>query len=195
MENKNEVLDEDFGEIQESEDTDWKTETFKLREKAIRQREKTKELRNASAEKDKKITDLEKELEGYRNPPKKDDKKPDEFGLLQKTYLRAAGITEEDEVELAKDIQKKSGLDWDKLVDDDYFKSKLENLRTEKANKAATSGVQGGTGAGQAKNTPEYWTAKGAIPKAEDVPDRKTRSKIIREMMKATKETGKFYNE
>jgi len=125
-----------------------------------------------------------------------DKKAPNEFGLLEKTYLRSAGVTAEDEVELAKDIQKKTGMDWDQLVDDDYFQTKLEDLRTSRANVEATSDIKGG-GGGQsgAKNTPEYWVAKGVPPTAEQVPDRKTRVKIARAFMTNSKEGKKFYND
>jgi len=126
--------------------------------------------------------------------PKKEEK-PDEFGLVEKTFLRVAGVTEEDEIELAKDIQKKTGLDWDKLVDDDYFKNKLEGLRTKKANELATSGVKGGAGSSEAKNSPEYWLAKGNPPTIEQVPDRKVRATIARAFMASTKSGKKFYND
>lgn len=183
----------------EAEDTDWKNKSEELLGLNKRRATKLKNAKEAIAQRDAKIAEMEKtlaELQGQKKSDSTPDKKqPDEFGLLQKTYLRAAGITEEDEVELARDIQKRTGLDWDKLVDDDYFKTKLEALRTEKANKAATSNLRGGAAPGQAKNTTEYWIAKGTIPKPEDVPDRKLRAKIIREMMKQSKEGGKFYNE
>lgn len=185
------LSDESFEEIEESDDTDWKVETFKLREKAIRQREKTKTLRDAVKERDAKIA----EFEAKQTDQKKVDKKPDEFGLLQKTYLRSAGIVEEDEVELSKDIQKKTGLEWDALVDDEYFKSKLEALRTAKSNANATANVQGGSGKEQAKNTPEYWIAKGVPPTPDQVPDRKIRATIARAMIGQKTEGKKFYNE
>ena len=61
------------------------------------------------------------------------------------------------------------------------FKVKLEKLRNQKSNETATSSVKGGGGKTQtAKETPEYWIAKGTPPSREDIPDRKKRTKISR---------------
>lgn len=172
------------------ETTDWKLKADELqkkhREAGIRNRERTKALKD-------KVTELEKLSS---KPPIKEAKSnSDEFGLLQKTYLRSAGVIEEDEIELAKNIQSKTGLDWDKLVDDDYFKTKLEGLRTSKTNVIATSNIRGGKGS-ETKNTPEYWIAKGEIPSREQIPDRTTRVKIARTMMANARTSGKkFYND
>lgn len=136
-----------------------------------------------------------KDLKKPKEPETPEKTKPEEFGLLQKSYLRAAGITAPDEVELARDIQKKIGLDWDNLVDDDYFLVKLQKLRDAKANDLATSNIRGGGGTQQAKDTPEYWVAKGIPPTREQVPDRKTRVKIARAMIDSTKSGKKFYND
>ena len=99
-----------------------------------------------------------------------------------------------DEIELAKEIQKKTGVDWDKLIEDDYFQSKLTKLRNTKENAAATD-VTGGSGGGVGK-TADYFIAKGTPPTAKDIPDRKARVAIIEQMMSNEKNGGgKFYNE
>jgi hypothetical protein len=79
----------------------------------------------------------------------------------------------------------------------DYdFKAKLERQQTARNNIVATSNIRGGQGQSQAKNTPEYWIAKGVPPTSADIPDRKTRAKIARAMMANTSTGGKkFYNE
>lgn len=120
--------------------------------------------------------------------------KPD--ALLEKTFLRSAGITSEDEIELALTTAKKWNLEIDKLVDDDDFKEKLEKHRTNKSNLDASSNVKGDKGGGtQAKNTSEYWIAKGVPPTADQVPDRKIRAKIAREMVANAKgSSNPFYN-
>lgn len=144
---------------------------------------------------------LKRELKEFKKPKEPKEETPtknqtEEFGLLQKTYLRSAGITAEDEVELAKDIQKKTGMEWDKLVEDDYFQTKLEGLRTTKANAEATDVGEGGSSTSNAKNTPEYWIKKGTPPTAKDVPDRKTRNKITQAMVAKERDAGgKFYND
>lgn len=139
------------------------------------------------------LKDLKKTKETAIETPQT---KPEANGLLQKSYLRSAGITDPEEVELALSTAKKWGLEVDQLVDDEDWVGKLEKVRTAKANVVATSNVRGGTGTSQAKNTLEYWNAKGSPPSPTDVPDRKVRAKIIRAMMASAKSDGKtFYND
>jgi hypothetical protein len=137
------------------------------------------------------MKDLKKSLETKTETP---ESKTEEFGLLQKTYLASSGIKDSDEIELAKEIQKKTGVEWDKLVEDDYFQSRLTKLRNTKENALATD-VSGGSGGGVAKSA-DYFIAKGVPPTAKDIPDRKARVAIIEKMMSAEKNGGgKFYNE
>jgi hypothetical protein len=122
--------------------------------------------------------------------------KENEFGLVEKGYLRSADIVEADEIELAQTLQKETGKDLDILIESKYFKSELKELRDSKAISKATSGVEGGGGDNKASNTPEHWIAKGVPPTKEQVPDRKTRVKIARAMMKDASTSGKrFYND
>lgn len=145
---------------------------------------------------------LKRELKDLKKP-KEDTKetaqqtKADDNSLLSKAYLRSAGITGEDEVDLALATAKKWDVSIDKLVDDEDFKIKLEKLRNQKANEIATSGVKGGGGkTSQAKETSEYWVAKGTPPTPADVPNRAVRQKIVQEMIKVSKNNGKtFYND
>ena len=140
------------------------------------------------------LKDLRKPKEETKETPSKNEKS-EETGLLQKAYLRSAGITAEDEVELALTTAKKWDMPIDKLVDDEDFTVKLEKLRTNKANIDATSKIRGGKGPAEAKNDPAYWIAKGVPPTADQVSDRKTRSAIARAMMENKKSGKKFYNE
>lgn len=137
---------------------------------------------------------LDEKNSGKLETPKN---QPEEFGLLQKSFLRAAGITDPDVVELAKTLSKKWNMDIDVLVDDEDFKAKAEKITTAKSNAKATD-VEGGSGtSGGAKNSTEYWSQKGELPTAKDVSDRKTRANIHREMAKRSRGGGggKFYNE
>ncbi len=140
------------------------------------------------------LKDLKKPKEDTKETPQT---KTEEFGLLHKTYLRSAGLTSEDEIELAKDIQKKTGVDWDKLPEDEYFQSKLQKLRDGKANARATDVEGGSSSSSGAKNDPAYWMQKGSLPTEKDVPDRKTRASIARTMAERSRGGGggKFYNE
>src|SRR3990167_4304082 len=94
QENHNEVEENlDLPEVKEGEEdtTDWKAEATKLKEKAIRQRETTKTLKQQV-----------KDLEQYK--PKQQDKiekqKSDDklFERLEKIALKTAGIKEADEL-------------------------------------------------------------------------------------------------
>ena len=125
--------------------------------------------------------------------------KPDD-ALLQKMErfsLRQAGVDHQDDIDLAKATAKKWNVDIEEVLADEDFKSKLERQRTVRSNADATSNVRGGGAtSNQAKNSPEYWLAKGAPPSAAEVPDRKVRAKIAREFMAKAGTSGKtFYND
>ena len=180
------LVEEDLSVLDDT--TDWKAKAAEIeqkrREDGIKTRERTKALRDQLAE-----------LKSTP-PPIKKEEKPEENGLIKKTFLRAAGISDAEEVELALSTAKKWGMDVDKLVDDEDWKEKLDKFRTKKSNELASSNIRGGQGSIQAKLTPEYWQAKGIPPSPADVPDRKTRAKIIRTMMaSATTDGKKFYND
>lgn len=115
--------------------------------------------------------------------------------LLEKAFLRSAQITDAEEVDLTLSTAKKWGMTVDQLVDDPDFQVKLDKFRTQKANQLAVSGVKGGAGQSQAKNTADYWIAKGVPPSPTDVPDRATRAKIARAMMNQAKSSKTFYND
>lgn len=143
------------------------------------------------------IGSMKRELKDLRKPKEepKVDSKPEVPALLQKSFLRAAGITAQDEVELALATAKKWGVEVDQVVDDEDFKVKLDRIRTQKSNEVATSNIKGGNGPSQTKNTAEYWIAKGTPPSPADVPDRKTRAKIARAMLDHAKTGKTFYND
>lgn len=142
------------------------------------------------------IKDLKKANEPKETPPKKDS--ADENRLetkLERLALRTAGITHEDDIELARKTAKKWGIDIDEVLNDEDFKAKLERQQSSRTNVEATSNIRSGAGKSQAKNTPEYWVAKGVPPTPADVPDRKTRASIARAMIASTKSGKKFYND
>lgn len=141
------------------------------------------------------LKDLKKSKGETREEPEKDapssSHKPDENRLtekLERMSLRNAGITHPDDIELAKTTAKKWGVDVDEVIDDEDFKVKLERQRTNRDNVKATSNVRGGSAPAQAKNTVEYWQAKGQPPTPDDVSDRKIRQKIVKEMMRGAKQ-------
>lgn len=116
---------------------------------------------------------------------------------LDKQTLRGANITHQDDIKLAQDTAKKWNMSIDDLVYDEDFVTKLEKQRTNRANADATTNVKGnkGSGGGNAKHSADYWISKGVPPTPNDVPDRKVRTGIIRDMMKHSKQGKKFYND
>jgi hypothetical protein len=194
MEEKNEqveeesVVEEDLTKLDDT--TDWKAKAEELeqkrREEGIKNRERTKALKAQ-------LADLNKPQD------KQEIKKPEEIGLLRSELenlrLQTAGITNEDEVELVNKWKEDTGRDVGNILGNKIFKQELEDLRTERTTAEATSNIRGGGGVSKAKETAEYWEAKGAPPTPADVPDRKTRANIIRGMMASAKKSKTFYND
>ena len=138
-----------------------------------------------------------KDLKKSKDEPK-ETSKPDDNRLLErieKFALQSANISHPDDIELARNTAKKWGVDLEDVLKDEDFKAKLERQQTSRDNLVATSRIKGGAGTSQAKNTPEYWIAKGVPPSVADVPDRKTRVTIARAMMANSKSGRKFYND
>lgn len=144
------------------------------------------------------LKDLQKSKEGVNETAPKQTKADDSVLLqkLERMSLRQAGITHQDDVELARSTAKKWGLDVDEVLADEDFKVKLERQQTQRTNADATSNIKSGPGTQSAKNSPEYWVAKGHPPTAAEVPDRKARYKIAEALMKNARTNGKtFYND
>jgi hypothetical protein len=136
-------------EVAESEEdaTDWRAEAKKLQEKAIRQREKTKELKARLAE-----------LEAQA-PKKEEIKKPSEFDYGQKAFLKTYGIDGADERELARTWMERTGDDLDKMVTDEIFTARLTALREAKASKEAMPSSTKRAVVTE-RNSTDYWLAQ-----------------------------------
>lgn len=126
--------------------TDWKAKADELQRKhleaGIRNRERTKALKDQIA----KLTDKVVDASG-RPPAVKTENKSDSFGLLEKTYLASvAKVMEPDEVELAEKgwlEYRKHGGTIEQYVSSKVFKIELEEHREKKANTAATTKIRG----------------------------------------------------
>lgn len=172
-------------------------ENWEARAKQIEERFRSSKERqkSAKAEYENRISILEKELESFKKP--NIENQSDEFGLTELTYLLTQEIKNEDEIKLVKDELKIAGLKKEQLpllVGNPYFKTKLEALKTAQANQIATSDIKGEAGSSSAKNTPEYWVAKGELP-PRTPENRKLRSQIA-QLLQAKEKTGsKFYSD
>lgn len=142
---------------------------------------------------------FEKKPKVEPKPEPKSEAKPDDklFARLEKLALGQAGITHVDDIELARSTAKKWNMEIEEVLADEDFKAKLERQKTNRANTEATTNIKGSSMApSKAKESPDYWIAKGAPPTPDDIPDRKVRTKIVRAMMDRAKTSGKtFYNE
>lgn len=176
MDENNEQTAEESNANEEA--VDWQARAKELEAKAIKQRETTKELKA-------KLSELEAKAP-------KEEIKPTDLDYGQKAFLKASGLNGADEVQLAKDFAKRTGLDYDTVVEDDIFKAKLEALRTTKANQqAADTGGRGGQSV--TKNSAEYYLSKGEEPPT-DAP-REVRQAYVK--LRRDSETSKkmFYND
>lgn len=129
--------------------------------------------------------------------PKEDKpKEPSDLDYGQKALLRAIGVKGADELQLAKDFMRRTGMDIDALEADDIFQAKLEKLRTTKANELAAEGNSGRGSGTKARDTVEYHLAKlGADdPVPSDLP-RELREKIIEARRNQGKNAKMFYND
>lgn len=181
-ENKNEGKNEEEENLDlptptegEEDKTDWQAEAQTLREKAIRQREQTKNLKAQLAEL--KTSEAEK----------KDPQKSNDLDYGAKAYLTSNGIKGAKEFEFVKAELKSSGGDLDSLLENDYFKAKLEKFRGLAATAEATP--TGKRSSGVATESVEYWMTK----PFEEVPY-DMRRKVVAAKLAHEENKGKFYN-
>lgn len=194
----------DFTQEELVDDTfDWKSKSLEL---LGNQKRKNTQLKNAKA----KLVEYETELTELRTLkeknklPEKKVEKSDEFGLLEKAFLKASGFTDAEEIELFKKWHDETNKSYDELVDHPFVKAELEQMRTAKTNKIATDNIKGedGSNKGGAKDSPEYWIAKattgsdGKLMFPDDLPlDRKLRAAIAEKLIEKQKVGKKFYND
>jgi len=141
--------------------TDWKAEALKY--KAILARNKDKPYTKESS------------------------KNSDVLDYGAKAFLKSSGI-ETSEFDFVKEELKQSGFkDLDSLLENDYFKSKLENRRSLQKTQNAT--IKGKSSNGVATNSVEYWMGK----PIEEVPA-DMRIKVINAKLEKDNKKGVFYN-
>ena len=194
-------------EIPENEDleglddtTDFRAKASELQKKhleaGIRNREKTKILRD-------RIAELEE------SDKKKVEKKSDEDLLkrLDTMALRVSGIQAEDDIEFFEKWRKDNGyenVEADIVLGKKGFQTELADFRTAKANASATD-IKGGGGSSPAKGTLEeqadYWISKSSKDSrgdplfSDEMPsDYKLHAAIVRKLNESSKDKKKFYN-
>lgn len=103
--------------------------------------------------------------------PRKSGNKGDlDYGM--KAFLTANGIKGADELSLVKEAMSATGKDLEDVIESRFFQAELKELREAKAVKDATpSGTKRSTTS--ARDSVEYWIAKGELPPMEDFELRK----------------------
>lgn len=125
-------------------------------------------------------------LDRNKNKPSNTQKSGD-FGYDVKAYLKASGINTS-EFDFVKTEMKASGLkDVDALLENPYFKAKLENQR--ELNKTQEAIPKGNRSGGVATGSVEYYMGK----PIEDVPLEMRRA-VVNAKLEKEKGQSKFYN-
>ena len=166
-ENETQDVEEEESYDTDSDDTDWKAEAEKSKAEALKY---------------KAILDRNK-----NKPQKEDNRKSDDFGYDVKAYLKSSGINS-NEFDFVKTELKQSGMkDIDALLENDYFKARLEKHRAlaQTAN-ATPKGTRNG---GVPTDSVEYWMTKDI----KDVPA-DMRIKVVEAREAKERSKGVFYN-
>lgn len=170
-----EVVEDDETTQDETEPTDETTEDIDWKERALKaegivKRYKTKETKT------KEKTDT---VSGQKTEKG--------FGLVEKTFLKASGINS-NEFELVQNFVKETGLPIDELVEKKWFQAELKEYRDSVATKSATP--KGNSRSAQsARDTVDYWIAKGELPPADQV---ELRRKVVNERLRKETSGSKF---
>lgn len=195
MANENDKVDieipdqEDLSQLDDT--TDWKAKAEEIdrkhREAGIRNRERTKVLKQTIAERDAKLSE-------FSSAKPTEQPKPDEKLLkkLNTALMRSYGYTDIDEVARVEKWQKDTGKDIEEMLANatlsKIIKAEVDDIRTTKANEAATKNIQGGGGRGtDIKTDADYWISRNESP-PNTIEYRKVREQIIKSM--SEKETG-----
>lgn len=128
-------------------------------------------------------------LDRNKNKPEKRDstKKSDGLDYAEKSYLISNGIKRE-ELSFVQDEFKASGMkDIDSLLDNDYFKAKLEKHRALNETKNAIP--KGNRSGDIANDSIEYYASK----PIEEVPQ-EFRAKVVNYKLERETKKGVFYN-
>lgn len=118
---------------------------------------------------------------------RKPSQKSNDLDYGQKAYLTANGIKGAKEFEFVKAELKASGEELDNLLENDYFKSKLEKFRALSQTVEATP--TGKRSSGVATDSVEYWMTK----PFEEVPH-DMRAKVVNAKLQKEQSKGVFYN-
>ena len=117
----------------------------------------------------------------------KQTNKSDDLDYGQKAFLSTQGIKGSKEFDFVQEQIKKSGSNIENLLENDYFKSELENFRS--INKTADAIPEGNLSGSPAVDSVEYWSSK----PIEEVPA-DMRIAVVNSKLEQETKKGVFYN-
>jgi len=172
-----ESFEEPIEEIVETKDeydndtTDWKA--IALKNQGIAKRYKTK------LSKSKEVKEPE--------PVKEVSKAKEEFDYAEKAYLKASGV-QNNEFPMVLEAISTTGKTLEQVLDSKYFQAELKETRELEATKNA---IPDGTkrSSASAKDSVEYWIAKGELPPADQ---RELRTKVVNARISSEKDKSTF---
>ena len=164
--------------IADNDDTDWKAEALKARGIAKRNATRLEKLKKAAQTK----------VETATPPVKKKEKEEkDGFDYAEKAYLRSSGI-HADEYDLVMEVMRSTGKSLDEVLEAKYFQAELKERREAKETKNA---IPAGSkrAAPAARDSVEYWIAKGELPPRDQV---ELRRKVLKARESAEQRKSQF---
>ncbi len=174
MNNDEEVVADEFDEVEEVVQTDEPTESY---EDATDWKAKYEEEQGRRRRLE---TKLNKSSEAKSEPQ---SKKSNDLDYGELAFLTAKGVENDDEVDFVKTIINNTGRSLKDVVGDDYVQAKLSAMRDARAVKDATpSGTK--RSAQSASDSVEYWLSKGELPDDVDLRRKVVNARIEKETRK-----------
>ena len=167
-------------EVEETEETteatetesevDWKAEAEKFKASAIRYKNQVEKLKTTPKEAP---TEIKNEGKG--------------FDYAEKAYLKASGI-KVDEFDFVREVAQSTGKSLDDILENKYFQADLKERREAKSvSDALPTGTK--RSGNTARNTVDYWVAKGELPPADQVD---LRRQVVNERIKRENQKSRF---
>lgn len=168
-------LDQDLPE----DSTDWKAEAIKARRIATRYRNQA--IRAKEAKKPEPTA-----------PSQDKQTQSTDLGYAELAYLEAKGISSDEEQSMVQKAMSDSGKSLKDVVASKWFQAELKEARDAKVSQEAMPSA-GKRGAPQAKDTVQFWIAKGELP--PNTPENtQLRRDVVAAKRAAATGQGKFYN-
>ena len=198
MEDKNDTqeVDEnlDLPEVagdEEEDTTDWEAEARKLQQKAIKQREKTKEYKAAIKAKDEEIASLKP-----KEKIKEELKISDEPDYARLAFLENKGVVHPDDQKLVQDEANRLKLPLTDILQMAHIKSQLDTNKDQRLAQEGMPKGRGQSGGGKTQQDVEYWRDKKKADGTYETPsDPELAEKVIDARIHKEEQGNKFSDE